>query len=332
MIWYWGKKIVEKCFLCEKDCTDFTRQASYNRTFYDCENCGRYYVYGSAKSTALENKHILAGYLYETNRKNSENKYIEPFEVTIYSIPEILTSEKVPKTTMQKLEKLLLYFYKQNEYIGQEHKVDTESSISTAYAKNYDEFISMVYSLNDMGWLDDFNPVETDNTVLMAMFRISVEGLTCAEQLLTTNTDSTKVFVALGFMPDLLDACEKAIKPACQSCGFDAFLISDKEHNKGITDEIIVAIKTSKFVITDFTYNNCGAYFEAGYAQGLSLEIIRLCKKEWFDEKDENGNNINQLHFDIRHYNLILWENHDDLIKRLKARIRATVSDAKMED
>ena len=101
----------------------------------------------------------------------------------------------------------------------------------------------------------------------------------------------------MAFKDDLLEICETAIKPACADCGFDAFLISDKPHNNNITDEIIAALRQSKFVVVDFTYNNPGAYFEAGFAQGLGCEVIRCCNKEWFENED------NQLHFDIRHYN-----------------------------
>ena len=119
-----------------------------------------------------------------------------------------------------------------------------------------------------------------------------------------------------------LEACEKAIKPACRKCGFEARLISDKYHNNGITDEIMVEIKRSKFVIVDFTYNNSGAYFEAGYAQGLGRPIIRCCKKEWFDN-DESG-----LHFDVKHYNTIMWETHEDLYEKLCNNIMANIDGA----
>ena len=154
---------------------------------------------------------------------------------------------------------------------------------------------------------------------------LTYKGLCRAEELSITNTHSNNVFVAMGFKPDLLKAFEEAIKLACTECGYDAMLIIDKEHNDDITDKIIAEIKTSKFVITDFTYNNQGAYFEAGFAQGRGLPVIRTCKKEWFEEKDENGYLKNHLHFDINHYNFILWENHEDLKEKLINRIRATI-------
>lgn len=75
----------------------------------------------------------------------------------------------------------------------------------------------------------------------------------------------------------------------------------------------------------DFTDNNEGAYFEAGFAQGFGLEVIRACNKNWFEEKDAYGNNVNHLHFDINHYNFILWENESDYKNKLVANIKATI-------
>jgi nucleoside 2-deoxyribosyltransferase len=163
-------------------------------------------------------------------------------------------------------------------------------------------------------------------------FVITPKGFERAEQLMATNIDSKTVFVAMQFSNDLIEACEKAIKPACLACGFDAFLIKEKPHNNGITDEIIVEIKKSKFVIVDFTYNNNGAYWEAGYAQGLGRTVIRCCKKEWFDSEGKKLKKDNPLHFDIKHYNTILWESYEHLIKELKDNIRANIEGAILVD
>jgi hypothetical protein len=76
---------------------------------------------------------------------------------------------------------------------------------------------------------------------------------------------------------------------------------------------------------------NCGAYFEAGYAQGLGRQIIRCCKDEWYYGKDINGID-NKLHFDIRHYNIMIWKNHKDLEESLKANIRFNIPGAILED
>ena len=83
--------------------------------------------------------------------------------------------------------------------------------------------------------------------------------------------------------------------------------------------EIFYEIKQSKFVVVDITKQNYGAYYEAGYAQALGKEVIVCCKKSVFD------NPKTKPHFDIAQKSMILWENEQDLIDRLKRRIIATV-------
>jgi len=190
---------------------------------------------------------------------------------------------------------------------------------AVGYAKNVYELNKMLGALSELGYVTEISQSFSNITC-----ELTISGLTNAETLLSSNINSNKVFVAMGFSPDLLDAHENAIKPACEELGFSACIISEEEHNDGITDKIIAAIKTSRFAIVDFTYNNNGAYFEAGYAQGRGLPVIRTCKKGWFDGLDAEGRK-NKLHFDISHYNIILWENEEDLKKRLIDRIGATI-------
>lgn len=277
------------------------------------------------KDSVTEKKSIVAGYLMET-RKLRTSKSDEDCLLNKNRIEQILDDPIVPKTLGQRLEKLLLNIYKNTESFGHFHRIKFMPP-AMAYATSEKELYHMTIELEKMG-LAYSNSSDDWETCLVTL---NHNGFERAEQLLSTNVDSKKVFVAMGFKPDLINAMENAIKPACADCGFDAYLISEKEHNKGITDEIIVAIKTSKFIITDFTYNNCGAYFEAGYAQGHGLEVIRCCKRKWLDDVDENGDS-NKLHFDVRHYNFILWESENDLKMKLKNRIRAIIPGANMMD
>lgn len=88
-----------------------------------------------------------------------------------------------------------------------------------------------------------------------------------------------------------------------------------KEHNEKICDTIIAKIRKSRFMVADFTGLRGGVYFEAGYALGLGLPVIWTCKN---DHKDE-------LHFDTRQYNHILWIDESDLYEKLRRRIEATI-------
>jgi len=71
--------------------------------------------------------------------------------------------------------------------------------------------------------------------------------------------------------------------------------------------------------------NRGGVYYEAGFAAGLGIPVIYTVHKPWLEEKDENGVRINKLHFDTEHMNHIIYDDADDLKKKLINRIRATI-------
>lgn len=286
----------------------------------DCPQCGLYPIthrirIGLMKDQYGQYKHLIAGVTREKNELG-----IGMDLITTENILNIINDPLIPKTIGQKLDKVLLYFYKRTEEFRQEFYITDDIPYSIGYAHSFEELEKMIETLVEQEVFAK-NPIAIDG---VTSFSITYEGMTRAEKLLTTSIGSNKVFVAMGFKNDLLEAHKKAIQPACEECNLTAFLIPEIEHNDDITDRIIAEIKTSKFVITDFTYNNQGAYFEAGYAQGRGLPIIRTCKKEWFDGTDEKGDK-NRLHFDINHYNFILWEDYEDLKEKLINRIKATI-------
>jgi len=315
------------CFFCGNVCEDYLRVHSRGADRYICKHCGFYYVTDFVKSIATENKHLIAGYLYETNRTKEITTGSEPLEISSATINSILNDGRIPKTLSQKLDKLLIWMHKNTNEFGEWREI-SDIPPSVAYARSKSELRSIAMELESLDYVDC--------SVGRTSCSLNSKGHQRAEELMSTNIDSNKVFVAMEFKSDLLAAMDNAIRPACAACGFDAFLIKDEEHNNGITDEIIASIKKSKFVITDFTYNNCGAYFEAGYAAGLGREVIRLCKKGWYDSEEwEDKHNLKRKdgpHFDVQHYNFIMWENEESLLKDLKNRIRAIIPGAILED
>ena len=80
-------------------------------------------------------------------------------------------------------------------------------------------------------------------------------------------------------------------------------------------------------------------YFEAGFAYGLGIPVIWTCHEDWFNKVVDievdatvDGETKKVLiketrftHFDINHYNFIVWKNGEDLYHKLKNRILATV-------
>jgi hypothetical protein len=145
-------------------------------------------------------------------------------------------------------------------------------------------------------------------------YKISPKGWAYLDSLRHGNPDSQIGFIAMWFDESMNDAW-KAIDQGIRAAGYEPLRIDQKQHNNKIDDEIVAAIRRSKFVVADFTKQRGGVYFEAGFAKGLNLEVIWLCRQD--DLKD--------VHFDTRQYNFILWEADKlaELSKNLKDRIEA---------
>ncbi len=152
--------------------------------------------------------------------------------------------------------------------------------------------------------------------------------------------ESNQAFTAMWFDQSMLDIFNSHICRAVKDAGYEPFIIPMKEHNDDITDHIIAEIRKSKFVIADFTGQRGGVYFEAGFAYGLGLPVIWTCREDWFkttvdveiSAQSLDGTAIKVLHkekrfthFDLEHYNFIIWKDGEDLYNRLYNRIRATI-------
>jgi nucleoside 2-deoxyribosyltransferase len=114
-----------------------------------------------------------------------------------------------------------------------------------------------------------------------------------------------------------LNALSKTISKAIDKAGYKPLRMDELQHNNKIDDEIIAQIRNSKFVVADFTGRRGGVYFEAGFALGLGIPVIWVCR-----EKE-----LKRIHFDNRQYNFILWDekNLHELEVKLINRIEATI-------
>jgi len=134
------------------------------------------------------------------------------------------------------------------------------------------------------------------------------------ERLRETNPRSTQGFIAMSFAPGLSETCEKGLRPAIRDAGYEPHRVDDREHPGRIDDEIILQLRRSRFVVADFTEHRPGVYYEAGFAHALGLPVFFTMR-----------GNEKPLHFDVRQFNTILWNDTSDLRERLARRIEATI-------
>ena len=133
--------------------------------------------------------------------------------------------------------------------------------------------------------------------------------------------DGNYGFIAMQFgEADLDDFVEKVVKPEVKNAtGCDLVTLHDVA-TAGVIDNILrVKIRDAKFVIADLTHDNRGAYWEAGYAEGLGKPVIYICEIRKFDEE--------KTHFDTNHCTTIPWSRDDDggFRERLTATLRRSL-------
>jgi hypothetical protein len=131
------------------------------------------------------------------------------------------------------------------------------------------------------------------------------------------NEESDIGFCAMWFSEEVRPVWLEAIEPAILAAGYRPVRIDRVEHNNKIDDEIIAAIRRSRFLVSDLTGHRGGVYFEAGFAMGLGLPVVWTCSEE----------DLASVHFDNRQYNFVLWRPAEiaDFRARLTNRIEATL-------
>jgi len=117
----------------------------------------------------------------------------------------------------------------------------------------------------------------------------------------------------MWFTDEMSRIYEEGIRPALVNTGLQPFLVSEPYHDGRIDDLIIGEIRRSGFLIADFTGHRPNVYFEAGFAMGLGVYVVRTCRES----------DIKALHFDQRQYRCTPWETADGLRKQLEEHIRA---------
>jgi hypothetical protein len=158
--------------------------------------------------------------------------------------------------------------------------------------------------------------------------RIMARGWQRAEELRRAHVSSRFAFFARRFANPNLDLMfEQCLAPAVAQTGFELRTVTQVA---GLIDSIIEdEIRRCRFLIADLSDNNAGAYWEAGFAEGLSKPVIYICA-----DKDEDGN-PKSTHFDTDHRHTVRWDlsNVAQTAQRLKAVIRNTLlGDAVQED
>ncbi|MEE9129364.1 MAG: hypothetical protein V3T84_05050 [Phycisphaerales bacterium] len=123
---------------------------------------------------------------------------------------------------------------------------------------------------------------------------------------------SGQVFIAMPMneasRPDLADVHD-TLKAVCDDLGLKGIRVDDVQTNARITDTIRNLIDSSEFVIADLSDDRPNVFFEAGYAEGVEKTPIYIAREG------------TELHFDVKDYPVIFYNNQRALREGLKSRL-----------
>jgi hypothetical protein len=252
---------------------------------------------------------------YLISRELGNNEIV----ITSENYEQFQNSSLIPKGIKDKEDKLIRYLYKVSTYFGEKIGLylhsNTHFEYNITYSKDAEETKNILQSLKDEGVVEGSLTSGGDGKVFYTLTR---SGYIYAESIINKNENSKKCFIAMSFDDKLLVQFEQFVLPCIRETGFNPVLVKDVAHNDDIVDRIIYEIRTSRFVVADFTQIKGGVYYEAGLAKGLGLEVIHTVHQDFID----------QLHFDTRNTNHIVWEKPTELGKKLRDRILATIPGA----
>jgi nucleoside 2-deoxyribosyltransferase len=226
----------------------------------------------------------------------------------IYEIEEFEAAIKGSEPTVrEKLQLLLRYMANLSNYPGDGVRLEPANDYPVICAKNRSEVDFYLRALEESGTI----------SVDAAMGRepnctLTTGGWQEIERIEQSGADSPNGFIAMWFDPSQ-NAAKESIESAILEAGYRAIRMDEIEHVNRIDDEIIARIRQSKFLVADLTGQRDGVYFEAGFMLGLGRPVIWICSKA----------DLGDVHFDTRQYNMIDYENTDELKTRLQFRIEA---------
>jgi hypothetical protein len=239
-----------------------------------------------------------------------ENK---PFKVTT-AVLDAAASQDIPDP-MEQQQRLILYLGSLQTSTGLYVKLSCGHLRAKIGSADPSSEYFTVTSAVDAGLVDNGTGTGQDYGM-----RLTMAGWKQYHELKRGSVVSRTAFMAMPFKnPELTRVVNEVFRPAVQETGFTLRRVDDEPQAGLIDNKIRVDIRLSRFLIADLTGGNSGAYWEAGYAEGLGKPVLYTCSKAHFEE--------HRTHFDTNHCTTVLWD-PDNLAKTaedLKVTIRATL-------
>ena len=225
-----------------------------------CHRCGELEV---SRSMNIElrslpkdepEKRMLVSHFIHRMR-NSEN------DVPLITGPvfdKITANERFP-TPVEQVDLMLLWLGKMAPKPGTKHPLFLETYHTIIGAIDEEGLNFALESAQDLNFVN--LPANPDGLLDPEWVQMTIDGWQRYEELVRGAPSGTKAFMALKFdKEDLERALEDCFKPSVNQTGFSLQTVGDNRKAGLIDDKIRVDIRNARFLISDLTHGNQGAY------------------------------------------------------------------------
>lgn len=289
----------------------------------DCPRCGAYHATFEALSALddLSNKHWTCRYVTSHAIRRRHNPDNPPFLVTIPWLASVWANENLP--TPQEQADMFV------EFLGAANRVSSDwvpchpqrlaGILGTADDPTSQDTSGLTYILDHLtakGLIEQPTQTQLSTHDGAMLYRLTFDGWERFDELRRRSVDTHIAFMAMDFRSEAAVRAFAAFIPAVAQTGFELRRL-DQKPKAGLIDlRMRVEIRSAKFLVADLTDENRGAYWEAGFAEGLGKKVYYTCEASKFDKA--------KTHFDTEHLLTVKWtaDNMAPALDELKSAIR----------
>ena len=290
---------------------------------YECEVCGTFSVSGSAAAGVLNadgnqlgpiQRAVLSHRIREANDGGRE-----PPLLTTHEVNEVINDGRLPTPAQQAIN-ILRFLGDRVAASGRPVQSLPLHFPATVGSPNRNFAMRIARELRNHGLLSALDSGTYESPDEIMEVDLTLSGWSEYEKEQRGEASGGYGFIALKFGDPVLDPfVGNVIKPAVAALGYELVDMRDAAE-AGIIDNVMRArIRDASFVLVDLTHANEGAYWEAGYAEGLGKPVLYLCNRHVFEEQG--------THFDTNHCTTVLWDTAapDPFTEELKATLRRSL-------
>jgi hypothetical protein len=307
------------CPICDEVFCQIVSQDG-GKTVFDCASCGKFAVSASAMpalSRVAELSAVKRAAMCHRLRLATDQGQ-QPL-LTTYELDDLIAGAQLPTPALQAIN-LVRFVGDRISGSGKPLREFPQDIHAIVGSPNRDFALRIVRQLMNGGLVDAIPCGDMNSSDEVMEVDLTLAGWNQYEQERRGLVAGGYGFIAMKFNDSVLDPFARdVIKPAISGVGFELIDMRDAAE-AGIIDNVMRArIRDASFVLVDLTHANEGAYWEAGYAEGLGKPVLYLCNRQVFEERG--------THFDTNHCTTVLWDPAaaDSFTEELQATLRRSL-------